>query len=217
MAGNFTLATFRNGVASALGERGAGNEDLDRWVNQAYFELIGEPEFDELITTAEATLTQGTQVCLLPTGFMAMIAVVDMTNDEERLTFTDIRDFYRKDLTTEDQPEFWSRDGDSIYIQPKAPVGDIVLRIVYYKEPPALSVAADRTDLNARWDPVIMLLAQGIALQEKARNEVESQEAELKLRRARAMARTRTMDQDLEVTPSTGFGVATSFADIRKA
>ena len=214
--GAFTLADFRNHVATTVGPAQASNNDfLDLHVNAAYLDVCGSSRFDVLTTTHTATLALDALSIALPSRTMDVIALIDETN-ERRLTRISLNNMYKKSrAATSAQPEDWSRDGSTLLVWPPTDAA-ITLACIITQEPVKLSTTTDVTVLDTRWDSVILALACSYASLAGATTEVELAKAQEYERRARRLLASRVHDDEEDYDSTmTGISVPTSWADLR--
>lgn len=163
--GFMTLRDFREEVNFSLGDKAqSSNIPLDRWVNRAYFEVVGRmaadlPDFQsvEVITTTACDPSY-TVPAASGRRFLSILSVADLTN-KRRILYTAPRNFMLKDQDICATPEVYTRQAGSLLLWP-APRSPITLQVLGVLEPLPLSAPADTTTLPSALDHPVLLLAQ---------------------------------------------------------
>lgn len=155
-----TLLNFRTDVIAALASRITeldNSAQINRWINAGYMEVTGAVDFPELDDVFNVATSSGVDEYAGPTDSAGWVGVYDESNDTllERVTLSQL---YRRDRSTNDTPEFWSRKGDTLILSPK-PDTVINERIIHKKTPALLDDDADLTSIPGTWDQAIYLLA----------------------------------------------------------
>lgn len=156
--GQLTLTNFREELDKNLGSLGLAALDpgrLDRWINFAYFEIIGAVEFPELEEVHSFNTVAGTDAYALPANTLGVTAVFDLTS-KKRITKTG-----RSALLTFEakggRPRHYARIGANIVFRP-VPNKVFNINVLLTKEP-ALLTGSDKTVLPTTWDYAVVLLA----------------------------------------------------------
>lgn len=158
--GVVTLLNFRTDVISALAGRVKEADDavqMNRWINAGYLEVTGAVDFPELDDVFNVATSSGVNEYAGPTDSAGWIGVYDESNDTllERVTLNQL---YRRDRSTNDTPEFWTRRGDTLILSP-TPDAVINERILHKITPALLDDDSDKTAIPGTWDQAIYMLA----------------------------------------------------------
>jgi len=155
--GYMTLDDYRTDVQSALGDRGFGNEKLDRWINYGYHDLAGSVDFEVLDDDETPATVAGTQTIDAPDNSMIVKLVRDTTSDN-LLGWIPKAELFRRSTVTQGPPTSWTRHKDLIYL---SPVPDAIYTLfVIFKTPPArFTVSTAVSVFPDIWDPAIFFLS----------------------------------------------------------
>lgn len=156
------MATFdaiKNEVKKRLGNRQDIDDRLNMWINDAYFELLMEPEytFFELDTIhlfdTEADRREYDLSLVAQLWFILMVR--DLTNERE-IRKTSVKYLDRISLTT-GQPIRYARFADTLILDP-TPDDVYSIRIRFRYRPNEL-VSGEMPLINREWDEVIVGLS----------------------------------------------------------
>lgn len=207
--GKRTLEQFREDLVSALGQAGLSNQKLDRWINEAYDEVLGAIEFEKAMGTTTFYTSADLYDYPCPRDLDEPNVLVDTTN-KTRLAFVNLQNFAQLDETVTGKPERWTLRADRILLWP-VPDDAYQIRLTYTKLPPHLEDSTDVTILPRRWDNAIDLMAKHYAF--AAMGDLEK--AQYYYSRAIGYIRSRRSDKDFrEATPALGIQVITSEEDL---
>lgn len=155
--GYMTLTDFRTDVQSALGNRGIGNGQLDRWTNFGYLDLCGAVQHPELTEedTSQST-ANGTNFVNVPTGAL-VVTLVRNTTDDSKLDWIPLTEYWRR-AQSAGIAVAWTRQKSKILLNP-VPNSIKALQILYIDTPTRLSAVSDTSVLTDTWDSAIFMLA----------------------------------------------------------
>lgn len=146
-------------VKKRLGNRQDIDDRLPIWINDAYFELLMEPEFTfyELDTIHLFNTVAGQRVydLSLVAGLWFILMLRDMTNERE-IKKTSIKVMDRKQYT-QGQPNRYARFADTLELDP-IPDDVYTIRIRFRYRPNQL-VGGSFPQTNREWDEVIVVLS----------------------------------------------------------
>lgn len=154
--GRTTLDEFRDDVAGATGASDLSAATLTRFVNYAYQEIIAAVDFHELVEEDTLTFAAETRDAEIDSDSSIIDAV--LVEPYKRLEWRDIQDLNSRDPLVEDDPQFFSRIGNSLRVWP-TPAEELSVRVTQRKVPANLSANADVTALPATWDLGLYYLA----------------------------------------------------------
>jgi len=160
--GYMTLDDYRTDVQSALGDRGFGNERLDRWINFGYLDLAGSVDFEVLDDSEVVATVAATQTIDAPDNAMIVKLVRDTTSDN-LLGWNPKAELFRKSMVTQGVPLNWTRHKDLIYLSP-IPDAEYSLLVIFKTPPDRLAVSTAVSVFPDIWDPAIFQLSVHHAL-----------------------------------------------------
>jgi hypothetical protein len=214
--GFMTLRMLREDLNFALGEKSqASNEPLDRWINRAYYEIVGRMAGDltdlhsvEVITTTACDPSYPVPAAV-GRRFLSILSIADLTN-KRRLLYIAPRNYHLRDQAPCSVPELWTKQGASVLLWP-APRAGISIQVYGVLEPLPLAAEADTTLLPASLDHGILLLATRNAYMAFRMKE----DATLAYQAAENYLRSIQSEMQLnEGTPSVGVQIAESYDDL---
>lgn|SRR5574342_157791 len=154
-----TFDTIRAEVKKRLGNRLDIDDRLPIWINDAYFELLMEPEYTfyelDTIHLFDTVANQRVYDLSLVAGLWFILMVRDMTNERE-IRKTSIKVMDRLSQTT-GQPNRYARFADTLELDP-TPDDVYTIRIRFRYRPNEL-VAGSEMLINREWNEVITVLA----------------------------------------------------------
>ena len=155
------LSDFHDDVQRAVGEKGLTDAIMTRMINDAYLDVAGGIDHEELmaVDTSQPTVV-GTEAYNVPSDASFVDAVVDVTSDYA-MEFYMLRAFYRRRSTAvgdRGEPKFYTRRGMFLLLSP-VPDAIYTLNIIYRDIPTLLSADADESVLDELWEPAIFFLA----------------------------------------------------------
>lgn len=209
--GLMTLGEFRNELHAVFADRKAGNERVDRWINQAYFEICGMADFEDLKCRQEFTTIEGVSAYEMPDGFIKFISVFDTTN-KRRMLRLDQEQIALQDVSEEGwtKPERWAIHGNTLYMFPPADDAYEVTAI-FLKEPDPLVDADDTTVIPPTWDLTILFHAQKIGW--FSYGEIDKGNALMRVSERNFTSRLKDNER-LNKTPQAGLQVAHDWIDL---
>jgi len=170
------MASFdviKSEVKKRLGNRTDIDDRLNIWINDAYFELLMEPEYtfyeldtmDYVVTVANQRIYDLSPIA----GLWFILMLRDETNARE-VRKTSIKVLDRAAYTT-GQPSKYARFADTLELDP-TPDGIYTLKLRYRRRPNILTSGAYPL-LNREWDEVLVVLStikgyEGLEQPEKA-------------------------------------------------
>jgi hypothetical protein len=156
--GYMTLDQLRAEVSSNLSEVGYDNDRLDTWINLGYIEVATAMEPDRFTWSACATFAQRGRSFVLPQNTVAVRSVVDKTH-KRRLVYVSPENFELLESGGRaGYPQRWTRLGSTIRVWPE-PYENTDVRLLLIREPLRLVLATDVTEISARWDAAVMMMA----------------------------------------------------------
>lgn len=155
-----SYVAMKTELKARLGNRQDLDTRMDRWLNQAFFEILVNPRFSffELDTTATFDTVAGTREYSLTgyTNLWFIADVRDMTNQHKLLrTHWSYMD---KVVDVSGQPTRYYRYGESIFLDP-IPDAIYNVRIRYRRRPNDIGVMSDFEGLGTEWEEKIVTLA----------------------------------------------------------
>lgn len=209
--GLMTLEEFRKELHAVFADRKAGNERIDRWVNQAYFEIAGQTDFEDLKCRQEFTTIEGISQYEMPDGFIKFISVFDTSNkrrmlrmDQEHIALQDVEE------DSWSTPERWAIHGNTLYMFPP-PNDAYSITAIFLKEPDPLVDPEDTTVIPPTWDLSILLHAQKIGWY--SFGEIDKGRALMQVSERNFISRQKDNER-LNKTPQGGLQVAYDWTDL---
>lgn len=158
-----TLAEFRGRLQFMLGNRGFEDSTLDNWINEGISDLTAQKDFDELTNVIEGEIPNGNSVVAW-VGNPAIDGILELRTEDNLLTRIGFARFTQLDPTeTSEHPLYWCRIDGLVTVWPKTK-GVVKVAGIYLARHPTLSNPAEVTQIDARWDRVIELMAAHHAL-----------------------------------------------------
>jgi hypothetical protein len=148
---------------------------IERWVNEAQFQVAREVEAPEFQSTEVLTLKQGTFKYPLPSEFLRMQSIY-YPELVTRLRFLDIQQFDTvAPAKFEGPPETYTIYGTEVWFFPTPNNSTDTLELRYIKNPPALKAEADLPTINKNYLHVLKEYAVARAFE--AEDDMESAQA----------------------------------------
>lgn len=191
--GYTTKAKFRSRLSLNLGDRNLAKGHLDGWVEDGYYDMTGAFDFIELHEVSTATMAVDADSITLPSDLQWVRSVKDDTNENPLIKISAEQFWSTLDLTEEGEPEYWTRQGQVLRVQPVLNE-EVTLRLLYNKFPPPLDDDGDTTVLPPTWDRAVIMFSTYHALLDLGE---ETRAAEW-LSRAMAYVRSRLLPQEFE-------------------
>ena len=193
--GLIQLSEYRDDVNRALGELALEDPDVNRYVNNAYYDIAGSIDFEILEEIDESkSTTTGVAHVVYPEGAILIKQVKDTLNGL-LLTYTQKEEHFRKQYLTTGAPKSWTAHKNTIRFAP-TPNAAIPLLIVFKKLPEPLIGDGDVSVFPHHWDQPIFLLSVHyafLALGQEVR-------ASVWLARAIASIQSRITDHDFFIS-----------------
>lgn len=167
--GFMVLEEFRDAVKQVAGAAGMGNWRVDRWINQAYFEVCARTRHDKLLNEEVIATVDGTYKYPLNTRTQGVRLVYDLTS-KRRLLAIGLDRFYIKDSTIKEHPKYWATDGRNLLVNP-TPMDAHSINVIAWWEPVKLSEPGSTTVLDSDLDVIIENFAKYLGLQNLGRKE----------------------------------------------
>lgn len=157
--GLYTLTDFRDEIQLSTGNRGLDNTRLTRYVNFAYFEIVGSVDFETLVETSPFSTVVGQSAYSIPSGSALVKAVVNLSLPSDGLLgYRDMIEYYRTNRSANGVPRIWARQGDQILLAPY-PSSIFSMSMILKSDPDPLVIDSATTELPTTWDPGVSLLA----------------------------------------------------------
>jgi hypothetical protein len=190
--GLLTLQNFRDDMQGALGNLQYEDEELDRWINQAYFDLASSVDFEVFDDDTPEDTVDGQNFIPCPENVMLVKAVRDQTSDH-MLGWVRKAEYWRKSQSVSGAPRKWTRHGNRIMLHP-VPDAVYSMFIVSKLSPSPLVLVADVTEIPPVWDSAVHSLGMYYALGARG----QEARAESWLRRAVVYVQSRITEEGLE-------------------
>lgn len=157
-----SITNYRSQLQAILGKRGYATAELDAWINMGYQDLAGVVDFPELEETSTVNTAGNTQSISAPPNVLVIQLLKDETSDVA-LQWLAKPELFRRKISPEGAPKYWTRQGDLIYLSP-VPDGVYAIRVFFKQAPADLGTGSSSSVFPDVWDPVILQLAAHYAL-----------------------------------------------------
>ncbi len=187
------LSDFHDDVQFALGNKGLGDTLMTRFINDAYLDVCGAVDIEDIIETGADTTADGTEAYSVPSGAIVVKNVVDTSNNyllefQPKSMFLGERD---GTASARSKPKAWTRVDDELWLSPIP--DDAYGLLILFKEVPTLLVDdTDELAIPEIWEPAVYMLAVHYGMMAQG----DENRAMMWLQRAATYVQTRISDGD---------------------